>query len=436
MIINKQVSEKELVAILLEAKKRGWRTAKFYFMVGLPLNQDTLVPEEEEIAIFIERVAQQTRMHFNINVGTFVPKPHTPFQWSKQITREEAEKKLFYIRSRLKIKGHKVGIQDPLISVIEGLASRGDERAGELFFKAYKRGCRLDSWNEYLKREIWEELLSEYRLFVDEILTGINTNESLPWNCIFSNVSNDYFQEEFNKSCKGESTSLCMNNCKKCKVCDNEKIEIVQNNIHDDNCLYDKNIEINIKNRDPDTHRILFSFSKNKNAVFYSHLSLLEIFSMTFIRGQLPIFYTQGFNPLPKLEIASPLTLGIRSRAEIATIDTVNFYDSNEFKDVMNSYFPEGLEIIEARNISIPSGNKKVSVMSLLWGFEYIEKNNCITKVEVKEEKAYRSSRINNGECLFDLERYSVLAKDINTDTENATGVSYFDVFKKLYERM
>jgi len=272
-------------------------------------------------------------------------------------------------------------------------------------------------------------------LLVDEILKGKEINDSLPWNCISSNVSNDYFMKEFNKSCKGEITSPCMINCKKCDIC-NITNKIVQNNIQANNSSPgEKDIIISVKKSDPDTHRILFSFSKTKSAVFHSHLSLLEIFSMTFIRGEVPILYSQGFNPLPKLDIASPLSVGISSKAEIATIDTVDFYDSNKFKDVMNTYFPEGLEVVESINIFIPSGNKKVSVMSLLWGFEYLEKNNDITRVAVKDEKTYRSSRLDKGDSLFDLVRCSVLSKDINPDTVNKAGVSYFDVYKSFYEK-
>ena len=164
MAVNKKVSGEDVVSILKEAKRRGWRTAKFYFMIGLPLKtqssqnnsalQRELKSEEEEIASFVEKIARQTRMNFNINIGTFVPKPHTPFQYAMQLDRQAAERKLNFLRGRLKIQGHKVGIQNPLISVIEGIASRGDERAGDLFEEAFLLGCRLDSWTEYLKRDI------------------------------------------------------------------------------------------------------------------------------------------------------------------------------------------------------------------------------------------------------------------------------------------
>ena len=437
MVINKQVSGEDLVSILLEAKRRGWRTAKFYFMIGLPLNFDTMKSEEEEIVSFIEKIAQQTRMHFNINIGTFVPKPHTPFQWSKQITKEESEKKLLYIRTRLKSQGHKVGIQDPLISVIEGLASRGDERAGELFLSAYNNGCRLDSWNEFFKRDVWDYLLKENDFLFNETLKENPPDCNLPWSAIFSGVHEDFFSGELCKSRQGEITSSCIKNCNNCGICD-KSIQLVQNTIQADKFSQEKSVNFLTQKQDPDTYRILFSFKKQKNAVFHPHLGLLEIFSMTFIRGEIPVLYSLGFNPLPRLEIAAPLSLGIRSKGEIALIDTQQYYGAEQFKKTMNNFFPEGLEIIDSINVFIPSGKKKHSITSLLWGFEYIDKENHIDKVNAKDEKSYRLSKTNLGNSIYDLERYTVLAKNITGETNTSEiikndGISYFDVYRKLY---
>jgi len=122
MALNKQVTEDYVVEILLEAKRNGWRGAKFYFMIGLPLpipkmaaedtENPTEVSEEKEIVNFVANVARRTSMHFSVNVGIFVPKPHTPYQWARQMDGETAAAKLDFIRSRLKPKGHKVSVSE------------------------------------------------------------------------------------------------------------------------------------------------------------------------------------------------------------------------------------------------------------------------------------------------------------------------------------
>jgi len=450
MAINKQVSEKDLVSILLEAKRRGWKLVKFYFMVGLPLenyrpsasdftNPEALKPEElkseeEEIASFIERISKQTGMRFNINAGTFIPKPHTPFQRAKQIDREEAERKLFFLRSRLKPQGHKVGIQDPLISVIEGIVSRGDERAGEIFEEAFHLGCRLDSWNEFIKKEVWEELLKKYELLVTEFLCEKDTDNPLPWSNIYSGISKGYFKKELDKSLSGENTLACAINCNNpCGVC-NDSTKIKQNNIQpNENYHIVKPLNFLINKADPDTFRILFSFSKQGSAVFYPHLGLLEIFSMTFIRADIPVKYSQGYNPLPRLEMASPLSLGIIAKGEIAIVDLEKHVDVKQFKESMNNFFPAGLQITDAINVFIKSGSKKYSVSSLLWGFEYAAENGTIDFVKASDEKSYRISRKGSDGNLYGLERISVLARDTTQIETDKFGFSYFEAYRRLY---
>ena len=441
MAINKQVSGEDITAILTEAKRRGWKSAKFYFMVGLPLdsdrdslNQVELKSEEEEIALFVEKIARRTGMHFNINIGTFVPKPHTPFQWAAQLNREESERKLNFIRTRLKAQGHKVGLQDALLSVIEGVLSRGGEGAGELAVSAFMKGCRLDSWNEHVKRDVWESILTQNKELIDEIFAGKPEKNNEAWSCINSGFSKQFFTRESEKSLNREITSSCMNNCNSpCGVC-NVKNIIQYNEISKANLT--QNIanfgDENDKKSDPHTLRMIFSFAKQGSAVFHSHLGLMEIFSMAFKRSGIPVLYSQGFNPLPKLDIASPLSLGISTEGEIAAIDLRNDFQADRFMELLNRHLPGGFKINKAMNVLIPSGAKKHSVSSLLWGFEYEGDGGKADLVEFRQEKEYRQSRTGSQGSIFNLKRMSVLAKDINTSTETP-GVSYFDVYKKLY---
>ncbi|MDR1803935.1 MAG: TIGR03936 family radical SAM-associated protein [Treponema sp.] len=447
-VINKQVSGEDLVAILREAKRRGWRQAKFYFMIGLPLtgpSGPSSQPEEEEIAVFIETIAKQTGMRFNINVGTFVPKPHTPFEAAAQMGREEAEKKLCYLKARLKPRGHKVGVQDPLLSVIEGMVSRGDERAGAILEEAYRLGARLDSWTEYMKRDVWEELLLRHKALVDEILAGGNCSANLPWSCIESGIQPHYYENEFERSRTGEITLPCMKNCNNpCGIC-SKNIRVVQNEKKVAATTFgDDQKMVAATTKDPDTFRIIFSFAKHGSAVFHPHLGLLEIFSMAFIRADIPILYTRGFNPLPRLEIASPLSLGLAAGGEIAAIDTETFCDAETFKTRLNAFLPEGLEVTEAMNVFIPSGGKKHSLASLLWGYVYRGSDGKSEAVEAKSEKSYRESRIGETGNLYSLERLSVLARPPAAESaavaspdapvsDAPAGESYFNVYRALY---
>ena len=440
MALNKQVENLDLVIILKEAKKRGWKSAKFYFMIGLPESDHN---EDEVIISFIEKISSQTKMKFNINIGTFIPKPHTPYQQAAQLEREEADRRINNIRFKLKAMGHKTGVQDTLLSVIEGIASRGDERAGELFHEAFKRGCTLDAWSEYFKRNVWEEIIETNREMVNTFLAG-RKNKELPWEGIYSGVRPDYLKNENSKSSCSELTSTCIKNCNKCGIC-NKKIKIVKNIIQN-KVLSDRNTkEISIEDssdnmsntdflsrKDPDTHRMVFSFSKKIGAVFHSHLTLVEIFSMNFLRANIPVLFSMGFNPLPRQEFASPLSLGIRACAEIAMAELKEEVSESVFIDRMNSVLPEGILIEKALYIKIRSGEKKHSLSSLLWGSSYSGENGDSDLVEAKYEKAYRKHRLGLDSNNFSLERISVLAR-LPGSIDNAEPISYFDAYKTLY---
>ena len=431
MSINKEVSRDSVISILEEAKKKGWKSAKFYFMIGLPLPQrDDLKSEEEEIVEFITDIGRKTRVCFNINVGIFIPKPHTPYQMESQIESEKAEKKLDFIRAKLKPLGHKVSVADTLISRIEGMLSRGDERAGLLCEEAYLGGSRLDTWNEYINRDIWRDLINANQTLLENFLSG---KDSLPWEAIDSRVNHQFFLSEKIKSDNLERTLTCVEKCSDCGVCAG-KIQINKNS----SVNLDKNtVNITRKNKsDPDIYRMLFSFSKKDTAVFHGHLSVIEIFSSAFRRAGIPVNYTKGFNPIVKMEFASPLSTGVSAEGEIALID---FYDddikSAMFEEEVNTRLPQGIRVETAKSFFIPSGKKKHSLSSLLWGFAYYGTEEKIDYVRFDQEKFYRNELLkNHGDQrsgLFYLRRKEILAKDLTG--KSAEWVSYFDVYKSLY---
>ncbi|GHV66600.1 B12-binding protein [Spirochaetia bacterium] len=461
--INKEVKKDSVISILREARKNGWRGAKFYFMIGLPPAHNAAdtangaASEEKEIVDFIFDIGKQTGMNFNITVGAFVPKPHTPYQRAQQIGEEEARQKLDFIRSALKTRGHRTGIQDPFFSVLEGLIARGDERVGPLLETAFRQGCRLDAWSEHFKKPVWQKILDDNASLLRETLAVRPEDSPLPWDFIEQGVEQNFIKNECAKSSAGELTSPCMEKCThNCGICHHgTKIvqniiqhevnsqenspPIVRNNIQDevtsqarDTKLVQKSIQ-----GEPNSHlkapsyRILFSFTKTGPAIFHSHLSLMEIFSMAITRSNLPVLFSEGFNPLPRLEIAAPLALGIVSRGEIALTEVAEYIPAEDFQSRLNEKLPDGIIITRAQNITIPFGAKKHSLALLLWGSIYRRPNypdpDSRDAVKTTDDKQYRLS------FLPELpERLTVLARSPG-GTGETTGESYFDVYQGLY---
>jgi radical SAM-linked protein len=469
--INKDVSLDSVAAILGKARGNGWRGAKFYFMIGLPPGSagGGTGNETEMIAAFIQEVRRRTGMHFNINVGVFVPKPHTPYQRAPQIGIEEAQEVLDTIRRKLKSEGHKVSVADPFVSLIEGLISRGNAGTALLIEEAWRGGCRLDAWQDSFRRDIWQNILAAHPGSVSRVLNGWGAGEGLPWDFIRSGVREDYLDAEDSCSARGVFTSPCTEKCTHpCGICKEDQ-KIVQNSIQekvktpDPPVLAGETVPSNHpaslgnpqippapQGGTPGTWRILFSFGKAGPAVFQSHLSVVEIFSMTFLRGNIPALYSAGFNPLPRLEIAAPLSLGVASRAEPAALDTEQFFEASLFMDRMNRFLPPGFSVNRAENFFIPRGQKKYSLSSLLWGFEYESPGNgpgsspespgeeiraSSRRIRREEEKEFRLSLPGSkASSLYRLTRLAALAAYPGSGAETTgSGLSYFDVYRRLY---
>jgi hypothetical protein len=230
------------------------------------------------------------------------------------------------------------------------------------------------------------------------------------------------------KSVLREKTSSCMQNCTHhCGICD-ENQEIVENIIYD-NPFSSRSIlaEEKKEKRNP-TWRMLFSFTKKGAAMFLPHLALIEVFSMAFLRSGIPILYSQGFNPGPRLEIASPLSIGIEADTEIAAIDidTGVSCDAASFQEALNQKLPQGIRVTGALGVCIPFGEKKHSLASRLWGYAYASPSDAVDLVPFSEEKGYRLSRAQGS--VYGLRRLEVLGRGLSGQAE-----SYFTVYRELY---
>ncbi|MDR1390483.1 MAG: TIGR03936 family radical SAM-associated protein [Treponema sp.] len=407
--INKQVSLDEIAEIIGEARKQGWRGAKFYFMIGLPVSGAE--NEHNTICDFILEASRRTKMHFSVTVGVFVPKAHTPYQRAAQLDEETAWQKLHTIQRILKARGHKVGIHDPFVSKLEGVLSRGDERVGGLVKEAFTRGCRLDAWSDHIRKDLWRDLFDQNKELAEESLRQKECNEQLPWYLIESGVNEQYISGEYKNSECGTITPPCAKNCTHpCGICNSSKI--VANIIQ---AVKKAAIPGEEPGAKTPAWRMLFTFTKLDKAVYVSHLGINEVFSMAFTRAELPCVFTEGFNPLVKMQIASPVSVGIECRGEVACVDFITALDSQIFMERFNSRLPQGFRVTKAQLFTIPFGAKKHSLSSLLWGFRYGTRF-----VAAAEDKAFRGVAV-------DLKRDEVLAK-------HADGYGdYFLAYRELY---
>ncbi len=335
--IGKSVTLEKTVALMLQAKSLGWKMAKFYFMVGLPASFSE--DESGPIIEFLREVRQQTGMGINVNVAAFIPKPHTPFERAAQLTEGAALEKIMAVKKSLRGDGFKIGYHAPFLSFLEGIVSRGDERAGRLVFAAYRDGARLDAWEEYIRPDVWRAVIQKAGWDVEaETCRGREKGESLPWDGVgLDSVSAVGF---------GDSAQAAGQEAP-------------------------RSAPPSAPERAGEEKRVIFSFSKSGSAAFASHLDLMQIFERAFARAGLDAVFTQGFNPKPRLEFASPLGLGIESEEEAASLEIKNLDSGDAFISAMNPVLPEGIRVTGCAFMDrLPSG-KKPSLMAAYWGSEY-----------------------------------------------------------------
>lgn len=430
--INKEVCRANVIAILKEAKRRGWKLAKFYFMIGLPLPNDGSVSEEGLIVDFLRGILSETGMQLNVNVGTFVPKPHTPYQWARQLSEEESREKLAFIRSALRGTPCKISTHDPFVSMLEGVLSRGDEAVSELVLQAFERGCRLDAWDDFIRKEEWQAVLSgDGSGAVLRALGGRQVDSNLPWDSVDGGFGKGFLKRELTRSQQSELTPSCSEDCASpCGVCSSSSgiVKNTENDAAPIDPVILRPLQPSSSPRTGSTRRMLFEFSKSGPAAFIPHLGLIEVFSRAFVRSGLPVKYTEGFNPLPRMDFASPLSIGIFAKAEIATVDMMEPLTEQEFITRLNSSLPKGFSVGSAYGFTIPEGVKKVSSPSILWGFEYEGASETI-RVRSSEDKAFRESLKAQGKGIVGLVRerlLSIRSEEIGPET-------YFDSYAAIY---
>lgn len=230
-IINKQVTEDDLLSTVKAAVESGWSRVKLYFMIGLPTERDEDLREIVNLAEKVARLGKNDPMEVTVSLAGFVPKPHTPFQWVKQDTIAELRRKQQYILSLLKRKRYiKLNYHDAYVTHIEGVLARGDRRLGKIIEEVVNKGARLDSWDEYFDYQRWQNAFE--KIGIDEefyVSRERDKNEIMPWDHLDSGVEKQFLWKEYEKALLEKLTPDCQDEgCTFCGVCPNLNVSIKQ----------------------------------------------------------------------------------------------------------------------------------------------------------------------------------------------------------------
>ncbi len=228
-VINKGLTEEDILHGAAQAFHGGWNRVKLYFMLGLPTET---VEDMEGIALLSEKVADtyydeipKEQRHGKVQVvassSFFVPKPFTPFQWAKMCTKDEFIERANIVRQKFRemknAKSLKYNWHEAELTVLEGVLARGDRRVGAVIEEAYRRGALFDSWSEYFQNEIWMDAFASCGVSIDFYTTRERKpDEIFPWDFINAGVSKEFLAREWQKAMQGEVTPNCRQRCSGC----------------------------------------------------------------------------------------------------------------------------------------------------------------------------------------------------------------------------
>ena len=229
-VINKGVLEENLEIVARMAFSNGWSKIKLYFMMGLPTETDEDLEGIARLAYKVISIGDEVRRangnkgpspEVTISVAGFVPKPFTPFQFEPQVRAEELRRRQRYLRDFIKHKRVKYNYHDSQVSYIEAIFAKGDRRLGQVLYRAWEKGCKMDGWGEFFDMDWWLEAFADCNLDPEfYAYREIPYDEILPWDHIHCGVRKSYLIREHQKAMKAEVTPDCrIGQCSACGVC-------------------------------------------------------------------------------------------------------------------------------------------------------------------------------------------------------------------------
>ncbi|MGD2184480.1 MAG: TIGR03960 family B12-binding radical SAM protein [Desulfobacterales bacterium] len=349
-VINKNISETEIIATVKDAFDLGWQVIKLYFMIGLPTETDEDIAALVDLVKGLRKIKRppKRRGQINVSLATFIPKPHTPFQWASQLSLAESEDRLRWVQDQLKLSGLQLKWQHPKVSWLEGVWARGDRRLCRLLVAAYHKGCKFDGWSDHFQYDRWEAAFGEEGVDPDFYTTRArDVCEPLPWDHIHTQVTKAFLKDEWETARQGAYTADCrVDDCNQCGVCDFDQIEP----------LTHQNFGIDTVEANPShiekqvTYKKLSVFYVKQDAArYFGHLELVNIFLRALKRAGIAVKFSEGFHPKPKVSFDNPLPVGIESLKERFIATVPGHIRPQAVIDGLNAHLPAGLKITDCQ---------------------------------------------------------------------------------------
>ncbi|MCK4236368.1 MAG: TIGR03936 family radical SAM-associated protein, partial [Candidatus Krumholzibacteria bacterium] len=324
--INKGLSDDDILKGCLRILEGGWQSLKLYFMIGLPTEcGDDMQGIVDLIYRILKLPRARGRFKLSVSVSPFVPKPHTPFQWERQCSMEEFYEKESFLSGRLRSRRIQLSLREPALSILEGIFSRGDRRLWPVLVTAYRLGCRFDGWRDRLRFDLWEEALGEHGLEISPLIGERSLDDPLPWKKLTHGVKQEYLLRERASAFSGVVTPDCRGgNCNGCGACEGKGDMPPR---PDREGRGEKDVPPRLDGRFDSGSRMhagsryRFIYEKVGRCRFLAHLEILNLLQRALRRLGLPLKFTEGYHPHPRISSGPSLAVGMEGLAEFFDVE-------------------------------------------------------------------------------------------------------------------
>jgi len=428
-VITKNVTEDDIIESAHRVFSRGFTHMKLYFMIGLPTETDEDVRGIVETAARVQAIGRryQSGAKVTASVSTHVPKPHTPFQWAAVDSEEEITRKQALLAETAKRLRVELKMHENRQSHLEAIFSRGDRDAGDLLERAFRLGCRFDSWDDQLRLEAWDQALEAWRAGLSDVGDGvapaalglymgtIPVTAKLPWDHIDIALEPDFLLKEYRKALKDRLSPPCSKPYK--KLLHPASVEEAEAGRKDKLICYDCGVSCDlsamkeerlyflrrmnawtkpveappverreaaprglseskrsrqapVREAQGPAHRYRLRYTKLGRVSYLGHLDLVRHLPRIFRRARVELLYSVGFHPKPELSFGPALGLGVPSLGELIDVKLAEPVAPAELVARLNAVTLDGIKWLAGASLGDPEGDRalgKVLARGELW---------------------------------------------------------------------
>jgi len=389
-IVNKGLTDEELLRGIRTAMQSGYRKIKLYFMIGLPGESDAdVLGIAGTCRALQERCRDIGRLELNLTISNFTPKPHTPFQWHSVSTAEFRRRQELLRQALRQLRGIKVNFTDVRLSAVEDFIGRSDRRLAPVIEAAWRAGAGLDAWFESAERThaAWTQameaagLAGRYRELemggwgatesMDAETRAAFCRQPLPWDHIDSGVDKAWLAEDLERALAAVVVPDCsFDGCSHCGVCGPE----LGHNV----VIPPPPVPPALPARAPASERVSrlrFGFSRTGSLARISHLDSVRLMERALRRSGLPVSFTGGFHPLPRLQFALSLPLGVEGLGEwfdLEFTEPPERLDLEATRRALQAELPTEFQLLSVAAVPVSSASLSQEVERARWRFTLV----------------------------------------------------------------